>query len=207
MHFWCQGDPTPANPLDGWIRANSVGLCNTWLDVIVVESHNLPNPDVVFHPVPPAAFQTLLFFYSLVVIVELLIVRFSLNLYIIKLFKITNLPIKRMQKLRRWPDVLAVSLSFRCSVYGELWAEHKWIPVFHLHCENRMVWWWKGFWLNCYSSQMLMFLLFSFRLDGKHVVFGQVKEGMGAVAVMESCGLHDGGTVKKIVITDSGELK
>ncbi|XP_026079602.1 peptidylprolyl isomerase Fa isoform X2 [Carassius auratus] len=44
-------------------------------------------------------------------------------------------------------------------------------------------------------------------LDGKHVVFGQVKEGMETVSVMESCGLHDGGTLKKIVITDCGELK
>ncbi|KAL2083595.1 hypothetical protein ACEWY4_021368 [Coilia grayii] len=43
-------------------------------------------------------------------------------------------------------------------------------------------------------------------LDGKHVVFGQVKEGMEVVSVMESYGLHDGGTTKKIVITDCGEL-
>lgn len=54
----------------------------------------------------------------------------------------------------------------------------------------------------------LMFLtFFFFRLDGKHVVFGQVKEGMDTVSLMESYGLHDGGTVKKIVITDCGELK
>lgn len=53
----------------------------------------------------------------------------------------------------------------------------------------------------------LMFLTFSFRLDGKHVVFGQVKGGMDTVSLMESYGLHDGGTVKKIVITDCGELK
>uniref|UniRef100_A0A671QKF7 Peptidyl-prolyl cis-trans isomerase n=1 Tax=Sinocyclocheilus anshuiensis TaxID=1608454 RepID=A0A671QKF7_9TELE len=44
-------------------------------------------------------------------------------------------------------------------------------------------------------------------LDGKHVVFGQVKEGRETVSVIESYGLHDGGTVKKIVITDCGELK
>jgi len=53
----------------------------------------------------------------------------------------------------------------------------------------------------------LMFLAFSFRLDGKHVVFGQVKDGMDTVSLMESYGLHDGGTVKKIVVTDCGELK
>ncbi|TSK22760.1 Peptidyl-prolyl cis-trans isomerase A [Bagarius yarrelli] len=43
-------------------------------------------------------------------------------------------------------------------------------------------------------------------LDGKHVVFGEVREGMETVRVMESYGLHDGGTLKKIVITDCGEL-
>lgn len=49
-------------------------------------------------------------------------------------------------------------------------------------------------------------LLFD-RLDGKHVVFGQVKEGMDAVTKMESFGLHDGGVIKKIVIADCGEVK
>ncbi|XP_071774231.1 peptidylprolyl isomerase Fa isoform X2 [Centroberyx gerrardi] len=44
-------------------------------------------------------------------------------------------------------------------------------------------------------------------LDGKHVVFGQVKEGMEVVSTMESFGLHDGGVIKKIVITDCGEIK
>nr|XP_020486534.1 peptidyl-prolyl cis-trans isomerase A-like [Labrus bergylta] len=44
-------------------------------------------------------------------------------------------------------------------------------------------------------------------LDGKHVVFGQVKEGMDVVIKMESFGLHDGGVIKKIVITDCGEIK
>ncbi|XP_051945437.1 peptidyl-prolyl cis-trans isomerase F, mitochondrial-like [Xyrauchen texanus] len=44
-------------------------------------------------------------------------------------------------------------------------------------------------------------------LDGKHVVFGQVKEGMENGSLMESYGLHVGGTVKKVVITDCGEHK
>lgn len=44
-------------------------------------------------------------------------------------------------------------------------------------------------------------------LDGKHVVFGQVRDGMDVVIKMESFGLHDGGVLKKIVITDCGEIK
>ncbi|XP_047458876.1 peptidylprolyl isomerase Fa [Mugil cephalus] len=43
-------------------------------------------------------------------------------------------------------------------------------------------------------------------LDGKHVVFGQVKDGMDVVTKMESFGLHDGGVIKKIVVTDCGQV-
>lgn len=44
------------------------------------------------------------------------------------------------------------------------------------------------------------------RLDGKHVVFGRVKEGMNVVEAMERCGSKDGKTSKKITITDCGQL-
>ncbi|KAM8851787.1 peptidylprolyl isomerase Fa isoform 1-T1 [Synchiropus picturatus] len=44
-------------------------------------------------------------------------------------------------------------------------------------------------------------------LDGKHVVFGQVKEGLDVVKTMETFGLHDGGVLKKVVVTDCGEIK
>lgn len=47
---------------------------------------------------------------------------------------------------------------------------------------------------------------FSYRLDGKHVVFGRVKEGMNVVEAMERCGSKDGKTSKKITITDCGQL-
>lgn len=43
-------------------------------------------------------------------------------------------------------------------------------------------------------------------LDGKHVVFGKVVEGMDVVRKMEAMGSQSGKTSKKIVIADCGEL-
>lgn len=46
-----------------------------------------------------------------------------------------------------------------------------------------------------------------FRLDGRHVVFGSVKEGLDVVKKVESFGSRSGRTSKRITITDCGELK
>merc|ERR1712167_306853 len=43
-------------------------------------------------------------------------------------------------------------------------------------------------------------------LDGKHVVFGTVVEGMDVVKKVESYGSQDGKTREKIVIADCGQL-
>ena len=43
-------------------------------------------------------------------------------------------------------------------------------------------------------------------LDGRHVVFGSVVEGMDVVKKMESYGTNSGGTRAKITISDCGEL-
>ena len=52
---------------------------------------------------------------------------------------------------------------------------------------------------------MVVLLLMS-TADGKHVVFGNVLEGMDVVYKIESFGSQSGKTSKKIVIADSGEL-
>lgn len=44
------------------------------------------------------------------------------------------------------------------------------------------------------------------RLDGKHVVFGSVVDGMDTVKKMEALGSQSGKTSKKIVISDCGQL-
>jgi peptidylprolyl isomerase len=44
-------------------------------------------------------------------------------------------------------------------------------------------------------------------LDGKHVVFGQVVKGMDVVKKMEAAGSQSGATSKKVVVTDSGQVK
>jgi cyclophilin family peptidyl-prolyl cis-trans isomerase len=43
-------------------------------------------------------------------------------------------------------------------------------------------------------------------LDGKHVVFGRVTEGMDIVKQIEALGSPSGTTRKKIVVADSGQL-
>ena len=43
-------------------------------------------------------------------------------------------------------------------------------------------------------------------LDGKHVVFGKVLEGMNVVYEMEKLGSRSGRTSKKLVISDCGEI-
>ena len=42
--------------------------------------------------------------------------------------------------------------------------------------------------------------------DGKHVVFGQVIEGMDVVRSIEKVGSQSGKTKKKVLIADCGQL-
>ncbi|KAI5103655.1 peptidyl-prolyl cis-trans isomerase F, mitochondrial, partial [Silurus meridionalis] len=60
---------------------------------------------------------------------------------------------------------------------------------------------------NTNGSQFFICTVKTEWLDGKHVVFGSVKEGMEVIKKVEAFGSRSGKTSKRIIITDCGELK
>jgi len=60
---------------------------------------------------------------------------------------------------------------------------------------------------NTNGSQFFLCTVKTDWLDGKHVVFGQVVDGMDVVQKMEALGSQSGRTKGKIEISDCGELK
>ena len=59
---------------------------------------------------------------------------------------------------------------------------------------------------NTNSSQFFITTVRTEWLDNKHVVFGQVVQGMDVVKKIEQCGSKSGKPTKKVVITNCGEL-
>uniref|UniRef100_A0A3B3D9K1 Peptidyl-prolyl cis-trans isomerase n=1 Tax=Oryzias melastigma TaxID=30732 RepID=A0A3B3D9K1_ORYME len=59
---------------------------------------------------------------------------------------------------------------------------------------------------NTNGSQFFICTAKTAWLDGKHVVFGQVIEGIDVVKKMEACGSQSGKTKGKITIADCGQL-
>lgn len=60
---------------------------------------------------------------------------------------------------------------------------------------------------NTNGSQFFITTIVTSWLDGKHVVFGKVVQGMDIVEKIESMGSQSGRTSKKIIVDDCGELK
>lgn len=60
---------------------------------------------------------------------------------------------------------------------------------------------------NTNGSQFFLCTAKTSWLDGKHVVFGSVVEGMDVVKKVESFGSQSGKTSAKVVVTNCGELK
>ncbi|MEU8789075.1 peptidylprolyl isomerase [Streptomyces sp. NPDC048643] len=59
---------------------------------------------------------------------------------------------------------------------------------------------------NTNGSQFFITTIVTDWLDNKHVVFGEVVEGMDVVRAIEALGSRSGDTKKKIVISDSGTV-
>merc|ERR1711966_218902 len=60
---------------------------------------------------------------------------------------------------------------------------------------------------NTNGSQFFVTTIKTAWLDGRHVVFGKVLEGMDVVYKVEAVGSQSGKPSKEVVITDSGELE
>ncbi|KAJ9472682.1 Peptidyl-prolyl cis-trans isomerase [Diplonema papillatum] len=88
------------------------------------------------------------------------------------------------------------------SIYGEKFADenfqHKHVGAGLLSMANSGP--------NTNGSQFFLTTAATPWLDGKHVVFGRVIEGMDVVQKMESCGSENGKPTKRVAIARCGQL-
>lgn len=68
------------------------------------------------------------------------------------------------------------------------------------------LWLWRWLYFEMYKQFFITTVVTSW-LDDKHVVFGEVKEGMDLIKKIESFGSDSGKTRAPVVVADCGELK
>lgn len=88
------------------------------------------------------------------------------------------------------------------SIYGDKFADENFI---HKHTEPGLLSM-ANAGPNTNGSQFFITTVVTPWLDGKHVVFGKVTDGMDIIRKVESMGSRSGQTIAKIVIEDCGQL-
>ncbi|KAJ8339495.1 hypothetical protein SKAU_G00362810 [Synaphobranchus kaupii] len=88
------------------------------------------------------------------------------------------------------------------SIYGEKFADEN-FTLKHLQAGTLSM---ANAGPNTNGSQFFICTVKTSWLDGKHVVFGKVEDGMDLVKKMEKCGNGQGKVTKKVVIADCGQL-
>ncbi len=79
----------------------------------------------------------------------------------------------------------AISFVFRYPIHGQFRAKYQRFPVFPLHCYDRVVSCWTDSFTMHRNGMTVHFLIATDRLDGKHVVFGAVVQGLDVMRKVE----------------------